>query len=138
MLLEELKNIKSGPKELKEFGLVVGCGLIVIGGFLWYFKNASFLPFAYIGTTLIILAFICSKVLWIPQKIWMGLGLCMGWAIGHALMSLVFFIAVMPIGIAVKLSGKRLLDEKIDHETKSYWNKRDVGKADHKNCEKQY
>ncbi|MFT5206313.1 MAG: hypothetical protein ACI9CF_000048 [Candidatus Omnitrophota bacterium] len=138
MLVEELKHIKSGAKELKEFGLVVGCGLIVVGGCLWHFKDTFFLPFAYIGTTLIALAFVCRKVLWAPQKIWMGLGLCMGWVVGHVLMSLVFFIGVIPIGIAVKLSGRRLLDEKLNSGVESYWNKRDMDKADHKNCEKQY
>tara|TARA_B100000959_G_C14490745_1_gene423105 strand:- start:325 stop:522 length:198 start_codon:yes stop_codon:yes gene_type:complete len=37
------------------------------------------------------------------------------------LIALVYFIAILPIGIIVRLLGKDLLRQKFDKNTKSYW-----------------
>ena len=37
------------------------------------------------------------------------------------LIALVYFIAVLPIGIIVRILGKDLLRQKIDKNTRSYW-----------------
>ncbi len=138
MLLQELKSISSGPKELREFGLVVGGGLIVLGAFLWHFHQFNFLPFAYIGTVLIFLGLTFKTLLWLPQKCWMGLGLCLGWIVGHVLLSLVFWLGVVPMSVAVRISKNKLLEEDMDKKATSYWNNRELSQCTQKSCEKQY
>ena len=45
---------------------------------------------------------------------------------------------ITPIGIALRLSGKELLDLRIDKSATSYWRRRSPGDFDAKRCESQY
>lgn len=42
-------------------------------------------------------------------------------------MGIIFYIIFAPIGIMLGLIRKDLLDERLDKDAKSYWNKKDNG-----------
>ena len=45
----EIKNIKSGKKDLRNFGITIGLILFLISGILFYFDNKLFLNFFYVS-----------------------------------------------------------------------------------------
>ena len=44
-MIEEIRNIKSGKKELRNFGFTIGIVLLLIAGVLFYKNNNLFISF---------------------------------------------------------------------------------------------
>ena len=59
------------------------------------------------------------------NKLWFQFGLLLGKIVAPIVMSLVFFLTVLPTGIIMRLLGKDLLNRKIDRSAPSYWVKRE-------------
>lgn len=138
MLLEEIKNIKSAKKDLKMFGLTVGGVLFALGGVLWYFEKANFLFFLIIGAGLAATGLIFPRILFPLQKAWMTFGVIMGWLMTRVVLSLLFFLVMTPLSLALRATGKKFLDIGIDAKSKSYWSRRQVRSADTETYKKQF
>ena len=67
------------------------------------------------------LALVRPAVLTPLNKIWFRFGLLLGKIVTPIVMSLVFFLTVLPTGIIMRLLGKDLLNRKIDRSAPSYW-----------------
>ena len=75
-IIEDIKNIKSEKKQLREFGWVVGGVLLAIGGWLWYKENSAWMYLVEIGGALVALGTVIPIVLIPFQKVWMGIASC--------------------------------------------------------------
>ena len=122
IILEELKNIKSGKAKLREFGLTIG--IIFIGIFLVFkflFKKDISINLLAIGSFLVLSGLTFPIILKPFQKVWMGFSVIVGFFMSRVILTILFFIAVTPIGLLMRLFGKDLLDQKIDKNKDSYW-----------------
>ena len=122
IILEELKNIKSDKAKLREFGLTIG--IIFIGIFLVFkflFKKDISINLLAIGSFLILSGLTFPIILKPFQKVWMGFSVVVGFFMSRVILTILFFIAVTPIGLLMRLFGKDLLDQKIDKNKDSYW-----------------
>jgi hypothetical protein len=120
-MIEDIKKIKSGTKELREFGLVVGGVLMALGG-LMFWRGRPLAPyFLVIGTVLVTLGFANPRILTPLQKAWMAFAVVMGFFMSKVVLFILFYGVVTPIGIIMKLLGKDILDERIDKKAASYW-----------------
>jgi len=135
--IEEFRKIKSSPKELREFGVLVGTVLGVLGAFLWWRGKPVFLPFLAAGFLLVIAGVTVPKILKPLQKIWMGLALVLGSVMTRVILTAVFCLVLTPIGILIRLSGKDLLNLKREGGSASYWKRREK-KDSRENYEKQF
>ena len=54
------------------------------------------------------------------------------------LMMIMFYLVFTPIGIFLRLTGKDLLDRKIDKTIQSYWKLREKTPFDKERCTKQF
>ncbi|MFH1503853.1 MAG: SxtJ family membrane protein [Candidatus Omnitrophota bacterium] len=137
-MIEEIRNIKSGKKQLKEFGLTVGVVLGLLGLlFLWRGKG-FYLYFLSISVFLILSGLIKPMLLKPIQKVWMGFAVVMGWFMSRVILVVLFFLVVAPIGIVFKLLRKDLLGVKIDKEVESYWVEKEDTVQDKSNYERQF
>jgi hypothetical protein len=68
-----------------------------------------------------LLAFVAPKVLILPNTLWFQFGLLLGSIIAPIVMTIIYFITVVPTGITMRLMGKDLLKQKLDNNTKTYW-----------------
>lgn len=125
MLKEEIKNIRSTDKELRQFGLAVGGVLSVIGMVLLVFGKASFSYPLIPGIALIVLGLLVPKALLPLQKVWMTFGVIMGWCMTRVILSVLYFLVLTPIGIISRAAGKEFLDLKFEKERETYWRRRD-------------
>ena len=121
MILDEIKKIESTPKKLREFGFVVGGVLCALGLLLWWRGRASYPYFFLPGIALVVTGAILPLVLKPFQKVWMTLAILMGWVMTRVLLSVLFFLTIAPIALILRLSGKDLLDRKLDPHKPSYW-----------------
>lgn len=137
-MLEDIRNIKSGKKELREFGLTIGIILVILGAIaLWRGKEVS--PyFLGTGAIFIFLGIIQPYFLKPLQKIWMGFSVVMGFFVSRIILFVLFYTVITPISLIAKLFGKDMLDERIDKACPSYWHKRNEKIKDKKSYENQY
>jgi uncharacterized ion transporter superfamily protein YfcC len=59
------------------------------------------------------------------NRLWTRFGLLMNKITSPFLMGLIFFLVVTPIGLTMRVLGKRPLELKFDPNARSYWIKRD-------------
>ena len=125
MLLEEIKNIKTTKKVLRDFGLILAIVLAIFGGIsLWKESESYKYLFPGSGASLI-LAMLLPNVLKFIYLPWMTVATIIGWVMTRVILKMLYYLILTPIGIAMKLFGKDILDEKINKDKPSYWVPRD-------------
>ncbi len=137
-MLEDIRNIKSGKKEIREFGLTIGTILVILGLVaLW--RGKEIVPyFLTAGILLGVFGLIFPRALKPLQKIWMTFSLVVGFFMSRVIISILFFAVLTPIGLIMRLLGKDILDQKQDKSRESYWQDRPGMSKNKKNYENQY
>ena len=136
-MFAEIKNIKTGKKDLRSFGITIGIILLIISGFLFFKNNDSYQILSYIATSFIGLGFLLPFFLKPIYLIWMTFSVILGWIMTRVILMILFFLIITPIGLFAKIFGKDFLDlNKSNHG--SYWNSR-ISKLElNQDYEKQY
>ena len=138
MLLEEIKNIKSGKIELRKFGITLGIVFGLFGGlFLWRGKPYYFFLFVLSGIFLFF-GFLLPLVLKPIHKIWMMIALVFGSIMTKVILCVLFYLAITPLGLLLRLSGKDFLDLKFDKSANTYWIQKKQVPFEKANYEKQF
>ena len=137
-ILEDIKNIRSEKKQLREFGWVVGGVLLLIAAWLCFKDKNAWAYLATIGGALVVLGFVLPKVLLPLQKVWMAFAVVMGFIMSRLILFLLYYVVFTLTGLLTRLLGKDLLNRKLDRSATSYWNIRDKEKIDKKRYEMQY
>src|SRR5438046_418750 len=121
MIREEIKQLKTGRRDLRKFGLTVGGVLILLG--LWFlFRHKPHYPyFLYPGLLLFVVGLAlpqCLKYIYIG---WMTLAFVLGLIVSTVLLVVFFFMVVTPIALLARCFGKDFLARKWDAKASSYW-----------------
>jgi hypothetical protein len=120
LLESEQDEIVAGPSD-RNFGFTMAAVLALIGGFGLY-KGSSHAPL-----WLCISAIFAGLTLWRPQSLnvanraWLKLGLLMYRVVNPVIMAVLFFGAMMPIGLLMRLFGKDFLKLERDRSLPTYW-----------------
>ena len=115
-----LKNYtKSGSN--KSFGLVFAAVFALIG--LWPILNGQPILLWALGVSvlLVIISFLASKILSPFNRVWFLFGLLLHKVISPVILGLICHTTITPIGLIMKLIGKRPIPLDFDQEAKSYW-----------------
>ena len=94
-------------RQLKEFGLLVGLGFpILIGWIIPLFGGHSFRTWTlWVGCPLLILGLLAPNTLFYPYKVWMKIGLALGWINSRIILGIIFLFVLEPISLFMKLMG---------------------------------
>ena len=100
-------NEISSKKKFKEFGLILGIFIPIVFGYLIpHFKNTSFHYWTlYLGILLIIIGYIYPLLLKYPYIIWIKFGYVLGWINSRIILTLLFFVVLLPISLLMKITG---------------------------------
>ena len=108
-----MTNLKSN-KKLKEFGLLIGCGIPLIFGFLvpilWGHSFKAWIFFLFSPFT--ILGIFKPSTLLYPYKGWMFFGQILGWINSRLILGLIFFTVLIPISFFMQIFGYDPLKKK--------------------------
>jgi len=118
---DEIKAIESGRKQLREFGLTLGVVLGIVAAVQAWHNKETWIYFAVSSALFMGLSFIAPFILKPLQKIWMGLAIVLGWFVSRIILGILFYGVVTPTGIIVRLSGRDLLNRKLDPKAPTYW-----------------
>ncbi len=114
------------PKQLgnRAFGLIFAAIFIVVAAWPVLFGKGLH---AYREWAVIVAALFAVPALVYPaclqplNNLWTKFGLLMHSIINPLLMGLIFFIAVLPTGMIIKLLGKDPMRRRIDAQAETYW-----------------
>lgn len=139
MIIEEIKNIKGGKKELRKFGITMGIALVMFGGFFWWRGKDYCCYFLIPATIFIFSALVIPSILKPVNKIWMSLAILMSWFMTRIILSILFYLGITPIGFLARSLGKDFLGLKFNKNTEgSYWLPKERRKFEKINYEKQF
>lgn len=138
MLLEEIRNIKSEKKDLRNFGITFGVILGLLGGALWWKGKDTYTTFIILSFTFFFLGFVLPGLLKPLQKAWMAFAVILGFFMTKVILGILFYLVFTGIGLGLRLFGKQLIDLKIDNSRNSYWNYRKSEPFNKRNYERQF
>jgi Saxitoxin biosynthesis operon protein SxtJ len=120
-IFADFKKLKTGPRDLRKFGLTVG-GIFVLLGLLFLLRHKVRSPyFLGVGAALIAFGALWPRALKSIYIAWMALAFTLGFVMSNVILTLFFFLLVTPIGLLARLFGKDFLARKWDKEAASYW-----------------
>ena len=109
-----MKESSISQKKLREFGFLIGIGFPVFIG--WIIPSISGHVFRFwtlwIGAPLIFLGIVRPRILFYPYKVWMKIGLALGWINSRLILGLVFLLVLLPISLIMKIFGYDPLKKK--------------------------
>ena len=137
-MFEEIKDIKSGKKELREFGLTIGIILAILGAVALWRGKGSYPYLLGTGALFIILGLTLCGILKPLQKAWMSLSVILSFFVSRIILFILFYAVLTPLGLITRLFGKDILDQRIEKARASYWHDRSPEAKDRKSYENQY
>ena len=138
MVLEEIKQIKSSKKDLRNFGITIGIVLLLIAGFLFFKEKELFQTFLYIAGAFVVIGLILPTILKPIYLIWMTFAVIIGWIMTRVILSLFYYTIITSIGVIMRTFGKDFIDKTKVIYTDSYWNQRDGDIEKNQDLEKQF
>jgi hypothetical protein len=125
-MIEEIKHIKCGKRELRNFGITLGIIFGLLGSLLLWREKGYVVTFFILSGFFLFFGLALPGLLKQIYKVWMTLALIMGWVMTRVILSILFYLLVTPIGLAARLVGKNFLDKKFKSEnSNSYWIKKE-------------
>ena len=126
-----------GKNELRKFGLTLG--VILAGWGAWWLKTGigASIYFLVVALLLLLPALFYPFGLKPVFVLWTKLSSILGWITTRIILTLIFYLIMTPIGWWLHLTGKDLLQLKIQSKAKSYW-RIPVSRVDKNQFLKQY
>ncbi|MCK4463958.1 MAG: hypothetical protein KAU58_06570 [Candidatus Omnitrophica bacterium] len=137
-MFEEIRDIKSGKNQLREFGLTIGIILGILGAIALWRGKPICLHLLVAAGIFIGFGLGFPKVLKPIHKIWMSFSIIIGFFVSRLILSALFYAVLTPIGLVMRIFGKDILDQRIDKNKHSYWQDVEVGIKSRKSYENQY
>jgi hypothetical protein len=138
MILDDIKQLKTGGRELRKFGLLVGGVFAVFGILMWARGKPHFLWLLGPGLALVVLGLIFPRSLKYVYLAWMSLAIVLGFVVSNVLLTLLFLFVITPIGLTARLFRKDFLRLQIRPDDPTYWIRRDRTAQPKSNYERQF
>ena len=105
----------------KSFGIVFSIVFLIVSLYPLISSEGLHIWALIVSATFLLLAYVAPKTLAFPNKLWFKFGMFLGSVIAPIVMTLIYFVTVLPTGIIMRLLGKDLLKQNLDKNAKSYW-----------------
>lgn len=130
MIIEEIRNIESTPKKLRNFGITMGICLGLLGALLLWRGKHTYPYFFALAALFAVLGLSVPRALKHVYKAWMSLAVVLSWVMTRVLLSVIFYVGVTPIGVIGRLFGKDFLSLDMDAGAETYWiDREDAGRG---------
>ncbi len=118
---EIVSHVSTEQSSEKSFGVVFSIVFLIVS--LYPLTNSEGLRIwaLFVSVIFLLLAYVAPKILSLPNKLWFKFGLLIGSIVAPIVITLVYFVTVLPTGLIMRLLGKDLLKQKLDENAKSYW-----------------
>ena len=108
-------------KQLRSFGFIVGGGFGLIALWPTVFRHEQpRLVILVLAGLLLLLASLFPRSLRPAYRVWMALGHVLGWVNTRIILSVMFYILFMPVGLVMRLLGKDPMLRKFERNIDTY------------------
>ena len=122
---DDIKQLKTGDRDLRKFGLLVG-GVFAVLGVLFLLRHKAHYPYFLLpGVGLIAFGAVLPRALKYVYLTWMSVAFVLGFVVSHVILTLFFFLVITPVGLIARATGKDFLSLKLDRNAPSYWIRRE-------------
>ena len=104
----------------KAFGLLMSAICMIIAGLHFWHGEISIFWTAF-AAVLLAISLLIPRVLAPLKRLWLRLAALLAIVVGPIALGLMYVLAMMPVGLLIRLSGKDLLSLRHDPLVKSYW-----------------
>lgn len=136
----ELGALDVSRRALRQFGLVVG-GVFAAGAALWAWRNGAG-PVVWtvgaVGAALAALGALVPVALRGAYLGWMALALALGWLMTRVILTLVWALVFVPVGLLFKLTGRDALRRRPDPDAETYWQPREPAASPKERMERMF
>jgi hypothetical protein len=138
--LDERQHGKTIRAQVQEFGVVFALLFTVIGGFQLFHHHRPLASLALFASAALFftVARYAPTVMHPFWKGWMAVGAVLGAVVNTVLLTIVWTVMVVPLGIALKLIGKRVMDLSFRAPVTTYWESRSEELASFALLERQF
>lgn len=99
----------------------------LIGAYLAFWKGSS-TGYVWIGVGAALAATRAIGPLFqIVYRLWIGISVILGYFVSRILLTIIFFLVLVPTGFIMRLVGRDPMERKLDPKGSSYWKKREPG-----------
>jgi hypothetical protein len=113
--------VRAEARELRQFGLLLGTIVVVVFAGIPFLRRHAIVGWPWlVAAVLWILAMTVPATLGHLHRAWRRLGEALGWLNTQVILSLVYVIAVVPIGLVMRLAGRDAMKRKFDPTAGSY------------------
>ena len=118
-----VKELDLSKKSLRNFGLVVGGVFAAIALLAWFreWSRGVFVITAVAGAFLISFGALLPRLLKNVYIIWMTFAIAIGWIVSRVLLIIVFYLAVVPMGVLGQIFGLPFVHLRKTPEKSSLW-----------------
>ena len=108
-------------KQLRSFGFIVAAGLTITGVWPLVFRGQP--PRWWALATAIVL---CAAALIFPPvlkpffRVWMAIGEALGWVNTRIILTVVYYLLIVPTGLVFRMKGNDPMHRKFDRNAKTY------------------
>jgi len=135
---EDIKSLKTGDRDLRKFGLLVGSVFAALGLLLLWRHKPHSPYFLWPGMTIFVVGAILPRALKWIYIAWMSTAFVLGFVMAHVILTLFFFLVITPLGLLARWFGQDFLCLKLDRGATSYWLPRKTKSETAKNYERQF
>ena len=116
-------QIPADSKTVQKFGFILS-GILLTLGLLAFFRGHQQYGFEWpLAAIVFYLSFSGSKIVTYIYRAAMLVTEPISWVLLRLILGIFYYLILSPVGFAMRLSGKDMLDEKIDRQASSYWKK---------------
>ena len=112
---------KKTKKELRKYGLIMFSALFVISSLLFLRGRSgwiyTFVPSVFFLTSSLLFPIILAPI----EKVWMKIAGVMGFIMTNILLTLVFLLGIIPIGILVRIFKGGSFEKGFHKKATTYW-----------------
>jgi hypothetical protein len=113
--------VRPSVRELRRFGLLLGALVVILFAGIPFLRRHLVLVWPWLTAIMLWLpALIAPDVLTYPHRGWTRLGELLGWLNARVILSLLYIIAIVPIGLVMRLAGRDPMQRKFDPTARTY------------------
>ncbi len=123
IIRSEVMAMPFGEKKLREFGYLVGVIVIGLAAFFAFLDGLApaHAVASAIGALLVVLGFAAPKLLTVPYRLWMSLGIIIGYFVFRGLLIIMFLFVFTPIAFIMRIARRDALHMRISKRGPTYW-----------------
>jgi len=120
---KELSGLDTSDGTLRKFGMLFAGLFGMWTGFLLWRGSAQWPLYMSAGAVFLLSGLFLPRALRQPYRIWMLLAFTLGWITTRTILALAYWIIMTPVGLLLRMSGKDVLEARIDKTATGYWKK---------------